>query len=398
MQSQQQRPASFHEREVDHGAPDMNMLRPMGGVQDMHHQETKDLPRPYKCPMCEKAFHRLEHQTRHIRTHTGEKPHACTFQGCTKKFSRSDELTRHSRIHMNPNGRRGHKSASSLHRTNMVDNHHSSNLMPPPNAKIIPKSAPTSTIGSPNVSPPNSYLAPLGGYRSHPGSSYDFSILARTATQQLERERNPTYGSSNSLNAYSYQQKRAAPYPSGLSSQPMSRSHSYERDSEDPYSAHRAVKRSRPGTPVSTAPSSPTFSHDSCSPTPEHTPLATPHHSPRLYPRDYPMSNSDYQLPSIRNLTLAPPSVRISPHQEPNHGARLPPMEIADPFFGSSGNTSTPPNGPSGLSHIFARPDPFGRKLPPPVPNVRPGPLVIGSSASNSAANSIAGGDLSDRL
>lgn len=439
-------PPSYRPRNPSHEsgtmAAAMGALPPLiGGMQAPPHPEQQELPRPYKCPLCDKSFHRLEHQTRHIRTHTGEKPHGCTFPGCTKRFSRSDELTRHSRIHNNPNSRRNNKTHNmAAMATYAQDQAVSAALMPPPRPAAISQSAPTSKVGSPNVSPPNSYspyssnipssLNPLSRssgsspnahhHHHHPHHPLDITLLA-TAASQVERDEHRHLGgipvARHPAPHYAHHPHHpASPYghPSGGSahrlpslsqyaySHSMSRSRSQEDDDMAGGHHRRPYKRSRPNSPQSsTAPSSPTFSQDSYSPTPDHTPLATPAHSPRLHPY-----SESVNLPSLRHLSIT-------------HTPALAPMEPA--ADSSSSNATSPygsvPNsnpasystGPR-LSDIMSRADGTHRKLPvPPVPKVAvtdllnpvggtgSGPGYDSRSGASSATGSQAGGDLGDR-
>ena len=55
--------------------------------------------KPYYCPIegCIRRFSRSDELTRHMRTHTGQKPFQCRI--CMRYFSRSDHLTTHIRTH-----------------------------------------------------------------------------------------------------------------------------------------------------------------------------------------------------------------------------------------------------------------------------------------------------------
>ena len=399
-------PTSKPAQDLPMATATVSLMAPLlQNAQQSQDEPRQDLPRPYKCPLCEKAFHRLEHQTRHIRTHTGEKPHACTFPGCSKRFSRSDELTRHSRIHNNPNSRRGNKqnAAAVAHAAaaGMIEPSTMAHMMPPPN-KTISRSAPSSNLASPNVSPPHSFSnyspnvsSDLASYRSGGSHSSNSSpnglarnidLLADAASRLEQRHGHYPHANHRHVTSHGYHPYQNNHRLPGLaqyaySSQPMSRSHSHEDD--DPY-AHRMTKKSRPGSPLSTAPPSPTFSHDSCSPTPDHTPLATPAHSPRLRPHGF----NDVQLPHLRHLSL-------------HHVPALAPME-------PSANTEAPyiPAQPSGglrIGDIISKPEGAQRKLPiPQIPKVAVQDLLNApsgfSSGTSSTTGSVAGNDLADRF
>ncbi|GCB60438.1 hypothetical protein scyTo_0014171 [Scyliorhinus torazame] len=60
--------------------------------------------KPHRCTFetCNKAYSRLENLKTHLRSHTGEKPYICEHEGCNKAFSNASDRAKHqNRTHSN---------------------------------------------------------------------------------------------------------------------------------------------------------------------------------------------------------------------------------------------------------------------------------------------------------
>lgn len=63
-----------------------------GSVSGVEERKPESL---HACSMCQRSFARRAILVNHERTHTGERPFSCNFEGCSQKFAQQGDKTRH---------------------------------------------------------------------------------------------------------------------------------------------------------------------------------------------------------------------------------------------------------------------------------------------------------------